>query len=232
MPTAAYLFPMWFLHQPMKSEAEPVMMWCLALPHTVCANFPLTSVTNPQAWGSFSLLLSRMKWERAYEREKSIITYWFSVPVVVTSRSFGRLFQKTGFVSIPRLCDCHFDLFAISAVRRSHTNRKGWLCTIYLQYCTWEATLQCLVECIFESGSTLKWLVIMFFLSPYLQIFQYLNCRIFNFSCCLCVYLCRCSEEAASRCHWLRNERSGNNLAHSHRQQGQQEEGERGSKKG
>ena len=45
----------------------------------------------------------------------------------------------------------------------------------------------------------------------------------------VCVYLCRCSEEAASWCHRLRGEGSGNNLAD--RQQGQWEEGERGGKK-
>ena len=151
MPTAAYIFPMWFLHQIAHEEGG----W--ANDDAALGNFPLTSVTSPQARGPFSLSLSGMKWERAHEREKSTITYRFSVPVVVTSRAFSHLFWKTRFVSIPRLCDCHFDLFAISAVQRSHTNRKGWLCTIYLQYCTWEATLQCLVvvECIVESGSTL-----------------------------------------------------------------------------
>ena len=60
-----------------------------------------------------------------------------------------------------------------------HTQTEKVGCAPYI--CTWEATFQCLVECIFESGSTLKWLVIMLFFSPYLQIFQYLNCRIFNF---------------------------------------------------
>ena len=36
----------------------------------------------------------------------------------------------------------------------------------------------------------------------------------------VCEHLCRCSEEAASRCHRLRNERGGNNLAHRQQEQG------------
>ena len=54
----------------------------------------------------------------------------------------------------------------------------------------------------------------------------------------VCVYLCRCSEEAASRCHRLGNERGGNNLAHRQQEQGwkerktEREDGKRGSKKG
>ena len=98
-----------YIRQPMKRVAEPVAMRCLALQHTAHANFLLTSVTSPQAWGPLSFSLNGMKWERAHEREKSTVSYQFSVPAVVTSHAFGHLFRKTRFASIPRHCDHHFD---------------------------------------------------------------------------------------------------------------------------
>ena len=174
----------------MTREAEPATMRRPALPHTARANFPLTSVTSPQAWGHFSF--SGMKWERAHEREKSTVTYRFSVSVVVTSRAFSHLFRKTGFASIPQLCKRHFDFIVCHLCCSTVTQTEKVGCSPYI--CAWEATLQCLVECIiyiFKSGSTLKWLVIMFF---FLHTCRFSSIWTAGFSTFNIVCVCICAD--------------------------------------
>ena len=96
--------------------------------------------------------------------------------------------------------------------------------------CAWEAALQCLVvECIFESGGTLKWLKLSscsFFSVPAdFPVFELPDFQLLMLF--VCVYLCRCSEEAVSWCHGLGSEESSDNLAHRQQGQGQWEDGER-----
>ena len=66
-----------YIRQPMKKEAEPAMMWRPALPHTVHANFPLTSVMpyggaayESTGMGTF-LFLALERSEKEYVRERN-----------------------------------------------------------------------------------------------------------------------------------------------------------------
>ena len=95
--------------------------------------------------------------------------------LVLSAAFFERpdLPRSHGFVTATLI-----SLFAISAVRRSHTNRKGWLCTIYLRMGSNTPVSRRMYLSKWEYIKMARHHVL---LSPYLQIFQYLNCRIFNF---------------------------------------------------
>ena len=79
-----------------------------------------------------------------------------------------------------------------------HTQTEKVGCAPYI--CAWEATLQCLVECIiyiFKSGSTLKWLVIMFF---FLHTCRFSSIWTAGFSTFKVVCVCICAD-AVRRLH-------------------------------
>ena len=121
MPTAAYISPTWFLHQTAHDEGG----WASDVRHchTQCAqtfHWPALCLWWRRLWvhrlGDFSLSRS-LEEVRKSTREREIHHY-LSVLCACgcdcscfrpTSRTLWRLFQKTGFVSILRLCDHHFD---------------------------------------------------------------------------------------------------------------------------
>ena len=153
MPTAAYISPTWFLHQTAHDERG----WASDIRHchTQCArtfHWPALCLWWRRLWvhrlGDFSLSRSLSlwkKWERAREREKSTITYRFSVPVVVTAHAFGRhhirfgaffkrldLFRSHGFVTAILI-----SLFAITSVLTVTVLlidlTEGWYIYIYVR---------------------------------------------------------------------------------------------------
>ena len=132
MPTAAYIGPTWFLHQTAHDERGRASDDVTSGTATHSARELSTdqryayggAAYESTGLGTFLFLALRKKWERAHEREKSTITYRFSVPVVVTAHAFGRhhirfgaffkrldLFRSHGFVTAILI-----SLFAITSV--------------------------------------------------------------------------------------------------------------------
>ena len=112
--------------------------------------------------------------------------------LVLSATFFERpdLPRSHGFVNATLI-----SLFAISAVQRSHTNRKGWLFTIYLRMGSNTPVSRRMY--IFKSGSTLKWLVIMFF---FLHTCRFSSIWTAGFSTFNVVCVCICAD-AVRRLH-------------------------------
>ena len=162
MPMAASIFPMWFLHQTAHEERRG------------CASDDATSGTATHSARELST-------DQRYESTGTgtFLALWNEVRKSTREREIHR------YLLVLCACGCDFSCFRPpfskdricldpvalwsplwfhclpSLLFDGHTQTEKVGCSPYI--CAWEATLQCLVECISESGSTLKWLVIMFF---------------------------------------------------------------------
>ena len=196
MPMAAYIFPMWFLHQTAHEEQRG---WASDDAMSGTATHRAHKLSTDQHYestgmGTFLTLQNEVR-KSTHKRE---IHHYLSVlcacgcdfscfrPPFLKDRICldpAALWSPLWFHCLPSLL---FD---------SHTQTEKVCYSPYI--CAWEATLQCLVECIFESGSTLKWLVIMIF---FLHTCRFSSIWTAGFSTFNVVCVCICAD-AVRRLH-------------------------------
>ena len=197
MPTAAYIFPVWFLHQTARDERG----WA----------------SNDATSGTATHSVRKLSTDQRYESTGTGI--FLSLALRNEVRKSTWEWEIHHYLSVLWACGCDFSCFRLPFSKdqicldptalwpplwfhclpsllfdgRTQTVKVG--CAPYI--CAWEATLQCLIECIFESGSTLKWLVIMFF---FLHACRFSSIRTAGFSTFNVVRVCVCAD-AVRRLH-------------------------------
>ena len=132
MPTVAYIIPMWFLHQTAHEEWRG---WATDDATSGTATHSVRKLFTDQRYestgtGTFLSLTLRNE-VRKSTREREI--HHYLLVLCACGCDFSCFWLP---FSIDWIClnpTASIPLFAISAVRRSHINRKGWLFTIYLR---------------------------------------------------------------------------------------------------
>ena len=166
MPKAAYIGPTWFLHQTAHDERG----WASDVRH--CHTQRARTFHWPALclwWrrlrvhrlGDFSL--SRSPEEVRKSTREREIHHYLSVLCACgcdcscfrpTSRTLWRLFQKTGFVSILRLCDHHFDFIVRHHFCTDGHGFVGWLDRGLIDIC--EKSLEMCI-CLWPEFDRLSW---------------------------------------------------------------------------
>ena len=150
--------PWWFLHQTAHEERRG---WASddvtsgTATHSACE---LSTDQHYESTGTGTFLALRHE-VRKSTREREIHRYLSVLCACCDFSCFQPPFSKDQTCLDPAVLwsPLWFDCLP-SLLFDGHLQTEKVACSPYI--CAWEATLQCLVECIFESGSTLKWFVI------------------------------------------------------------------------
>ena len=169
MPTAAYIGPTWFLHQTAHDERG----WAGDDETSGTATHSARELSTDQHYaiwwhhlrvhrlGDYSL--SRSPEEVRKSTREREIHHYLSVLCACgcdfscfrpTSHTLWRLFQKTGFVSIPRLCDRHFDFIVCHHFCTDGHGFVDWLDRGLIHIC--EKSLEMCI-CLWPEFDRLSW---------------------------------------------------------------------------